>query len=76
MSPDQRGTYSWTEVEVDTLLDEPCAFEPIKDFGAARRLCANHLTWESPNREDYLDYDGSTCITADTYELRLISRVR
>ena len=75
MSPDDRGIYNWSEVSVGTRQQRNCFYEPQHKVGMVQRLCASHHTWESPIEGSMLSYDGSMCITYDTFRLREISRV-
>ena len=76
VSPDDRGTYNWTETAVTippTIRKLECFYEPQQDVGVARRECRDNDTWSHP--DDKSAYDGNQCITNSTYQLRLLSRV-
>lgn len=75
MAPDERGIYNWTEVTVNKTLERDCYFNEPQDPGKARRFCAAHHTWANPFSDNMLTYDGSMCITKDTHQLILLSRV-
>ena len=72
MSPDDRGEYEWLEAQVDDIRMVNCFYNK-KDF--ARRKCVDHDTWDSPDPESELDYDGTQCITQSTSILQDISSV-
>ncbi len=79
VSPDDRGTYIWTETVVASppivrMLD--CAYEPqdLMKGGIARRTCISNNTWVHPMYPSR-SYDGIQCITNSTFQLRLILRV-
>ena len=78
-SPDDRGTYNWTETAVTsppTIRELDCFYEPqnIKEGGIATRACLFNNTWRNPN-DTTRPYNGSQCITESTFQLRMLSRV-
>ena len=79
ISPDDRGTYNWTETAVANppivrMLD--CFYEAqnLMKGGMARRECVSNNTWRHPDDASF-SYDGAQCITNSTYQMRLLSRV-
>lgn len=62
--------YNWTEQEVSSEVQRvKCVYGPqvMTGVGMAERRCASNLFW--------IDYDGSTCATFDTAELRRLAGV-
>ena len=77
VSPDDRGTYNWTETAVESppvIRELNCSFEPQMDFGMARRACRANNTWSHPDDYSRL-YDGAQCVTFSTFQLRQLSKV-
>ena len=66
-SPDNRGVYNWNETEVGKTDKQMCFFEPLNEGGFAIRKCRSRQMWDP--------YNGSLCVTENTYRLRLLSRV-
>ena len=69
-SPDNRGTYNWTEQVVSSdPQPHSCFFgsQNQDSVGMARRTCEGNLEWGM--------YDGTECATADTFRLRSITNV-
>lgn len=69
--------YNWTETKVDVKRMVSCEFgtQEEGDGGMAKRLCAEHDVWDDPMRSSPLTYDGSECITNDTFQLRKLAKV-
>ena len=58
---DNRGKYFWNETTVGLApLRRNCVYNN-NNMEVATRRCAGHLMWEM--------YDGSNCITRNTFEL-------
>lgn len=69
-SPDNRGMYNWTEQEVSNKVQRrECVYGPriVMGEGMAERACEANLVWA--------DYNGLTCATFDTAELRRLANV-
>ena len=76
VSPDDRGSYNWTETAVESppiIREVNCFYEPSEDT-MARRACVSNNTWRHPI-DGARSYDGSQCITNSTYQLRLLAQV-
>ena len=77
ISPDDRGTYNWTETAVANppiVRELDCFYGPQEGVGMARRTCVSNNTWRHPN-EASLSYDGAQCITRSTSLLRQLAQV-
>ena len=77
ISPDDRGTYNWTETAVEhppTVRELDCFYKTQEEVGVARRLCQSNNTWRHPS-DPTRSYDGSQCITESTFRLIMLSKV-
>ena len=83
ISPDDRGTYNWTETAVANppiVRELDCFYGPQEGVGMARRACVSNNTWIHPDDttrsyDEARPYNGAQCITMSTFQLRELSEV-
>ena len=67
MTSGERGNYFWSETKVGVTVEQDCFYEPLNEIGSAYRHCIMNQEWNLT--------DTNECVTLNTYQLRLISRV-
>lgn len=73
-SPDNRGSYNWSETEVGMTNEVQCFYDSMLSMETemAVRKCNSRNVWTGTGASSY---DGMECLTMNSYQLRLISKV-